>query len=480
MSITLRTLLDDPSLALKNLGSAAKTLDSAIAWVAVTELENPQPFLSGAELVLTTGARLNTAAAQRVFVRQVQRSGAVGIGFGTGLGHDSVPQALLAEANRWAVPVLEIPYQTPFLAIGKLVADALSTEHYAKLEGLLAAHQLLVQSLLSSSAGNGGGLASLLGTLRTMVGADVVLEQFHAQIFSSTPGSVPDDDHWLPVPVPTGKRDACTLWLRKPFRDNGVVDYAKSLVSVELANQVQRRQDSRQLAGQVLQDVLRGALPEADIAARLRGVQIDPSAKNLILLVTAPERKRSVLAGMVLPPAFDAGIAAVVEDELLVVLPASGLNAVSLAGKLSRYLHGAGIPASVGIGGAYAQANGLRWSYFEAREAAGRGLEVNEPERLSLTSLLLASEDVPMADMATETLGPLVQFDAEHGSELMLTLESYLQLNGSLAAVADSLSLHRNTVRYRLTQIAELTGFDPATTADRVQLWLALSVRRLS
>jgi purine catabolism regulator len=49
-----------------------------------------------------------------------------------------------------------------------------------------------------------------------------------------------------------------------------------------------------------------------------------------------------------------------------------------------------------------------------------------------------------------------------------------------VAAVAEELTLHRNTVRYRLAQITELTGYDPAVTADRVQLWLALAVARLS
>jgi purine catabolism regulator len=49
-----------------------------------------------------------------------------------------------------------------------------------------------------------------------------------------------------------------------------------------------------------------------------------------------------------------------------------------------------------------------------------------------------------------------------------------------VAAVAEALTLHRNTVRYRLAQITELTGYDPAQTQDRVQLWLALAVQRLS
>ena len=46
--------------------------------------------------------------------------------------------------------------------------------------------------------------------------------------------------------------------------------------------------------------------------------------------------------------------------------------------------------------------------------------------------------------------------------------------------MAEALTLHRNTVRYRLAQITELTGYDPAQTSDRVQLWLALAVQRLS
>ena len=81
--------------------------------------------------------------------------------------------------------------------------------------------------------------------------------------------------------------------------------------------------------------------------------------------------------------------------------------------------------------------------------------------------------------MANESLNPLRTFDAAHGAELMATLESYLNNNGSVAAVAEDLTLHRNTVRYRLAQITELTGYDPAQTPDRVQLWLALAVQRL-
>ncbi|WP_125616878.1 helix-turn-helix domain-containing protein [Specibacter cremeus] len=478
MALTLADLVVNPALNLKSLGSNRTPLTASIDWVAVTELDNPQPFLSGGELVLTTGARLVTVDAQRSFVRQIRRAGAAGIGFGIGFEHDVVPPALVAESNRWGVPVVEVPYVTPFIVIGKLVADSRSADHYAKLERLLRQHQVLARALLS-----GGGLPALLHKLAGMTATDVAITQYGTELFSSTPHAMPDDD-WHAVALATGKRDASTLWLRKPFTDDGIVDYARGLIGIELNNLMQRRTTARHIAGQVLADIVHGTLEGADAAARLQNLQINPAAKNSVLLVQGTGTAFATLASMSLPHELEGAVAAVVNDgeahELAVVVPAQAGDPGALGRALSRQMTDVGITGSVGIGGAYSQANGLRWSYFEAREAASRGLDVNVPERLSLTSLLLASGDVPMADMAAEALGPLVAFDQAHGAELVHTLEAYLRLNGSVASVAEALTLHRNTVRYRLTQIAELTGYDPAVTADRVQLWLALAVRRLA
>ena len=47
MALTLAALLARPSLGLRLAGSATATLEQEIQWVAVTELENPAPFLTG-------------------------------------------------------------------------------------------------------------------------------------------------------------------------------------------------------------------------------------------------------------------------------------------------------------------------------------------------------------------------------------------------------------------------------------------------
>lgn len=475
MAISLAALLAVPSLKLAKAGLAETTWHQDILWVAVTEQEDPQRFLNGGELILTTGMRLRSAPEQRRFVRQVQRAGAVGIGFGIGLTHDAVPPALIAEANRWGLPVVEVPYETPFIAIGKLVADAQAADHVNKLERLIAGHQILARALLT-----GGGLAELLKHLGSMLRTDIVLTQFTAQLYNSAPGHpAPGTGGWSSFPIPTGRRDACTLWVRQPFEDSGIVGYAQNLISVELNNMVKQRQSQRALAGQVLEDVIHGTLETSEATRRLAGIGVNSTRRNVVLLAESAAHAKQ-LGTSSLPQQLQGAVSAVVGKDLVTVLPDDGSGASALARSFSDHLAEAGIHATIGIGGAYTKPNGLRWSYFEAREAASRGLPVNEPERLSLTSLLLASEDVPLADMANESLNPLRTFDAAHGAELMATLESYLNNNGSVAAVAEALTLHRNTVRYRLAQITELTGYDPAQTADRVQLWLALAVHRLT
>ena len=64
MAISLAALLAVHSLGLRKAGLAETTSHQDIHWVAVTEQEDPQRFLNGGELELTTGMRLRSAPAQ--------------------------------------------------------------------------------------------------------------------------------------------------------------------------------------------------------------------------------------------------------------------------------------------------------------------------------------------------------------------------------------------------------------------------------
>jgi len=265
------------------------------------------------------------------------------------------------------------------------------------------------------------------------------------------------------------------LCCRRPRRSAEVLPYAVSLVGLELARRQAELAGKRRLAGQVLEDLVRGTIGGAEAERRLAPFGIRPADEHALLVATAGSdlRKRLVAS-----PPMSGATTAVLEDCLIAVLE-PGQSTREAALLLQDYLNRHGSDVRVGIGGWYAGMTGLRWSYYEAHEAMNRGPGINEREQMSLSGLLVASEDVPLRDLAQEMLRPLRDFDAAHAGSLIATLRAYLDADGSVAAVATRLIVHRNTVRYRLEQIERLTGRSLARTADRVQLWLALSASEL-
>jgi PucR family transcriptional regulator, purine catabolism regulatory protein len=79
-----------------------------------------------------------------------------------------------------------------------------------------------------------------------------------------------------------------------------------------------------------------------------------------------------------------------------------------------------------------------------------------------------------------EVLGELEEYDARRGTELLATLDAYLSSGGSLAEAAAKLNVHRNTLSYRISRIAELSGRDLANPRDHLLLRVALLCRDLA
>lgn len=69
---------------------------------------------------------------------------------------------------------------------------------------------------------------------------------------------------------------------------------------------------------------------------------------------------------------------------------------------------------------------------------------------------------------------------ADAGGDLLVTLRSYLDHGGVLEATARALFVHPNTVRYRLTRVAELTGLHATDPRERWTLHVGLVVGRLA
>ena len=136
---------------------------------------------------------------------------------------------------------------------------------------------------------------------------------------------------------------------------------------------------------------------------------------------------------------------------------------------------GAGDPdaggAVAGIGRALAQAR-------QAREVAvllGGGVHLVDAAGLGSVDLLLATAPaLARRAFRASLLTPLLDYDADHGTELVRTLRVFLDCSGSWTKAAEAMFVHVNSLRYRMRRVEELTGLDLGSLADQAALLLAL------
>ncbi|MEU9370251.1 helix-turn-helix domain-containing protein [Streptomyces avermitilis] len=78
-----------------------------------------------------------------------------------------------------------------------------------------------------------------------------------------------------------------------------------------------------------------------------------------------------------------------------------------------------------------------------------------------------------------EWLGQLIDYDSRHHTAMVETLSRYFDCGGNYDETADSLAIHRSTLRYRLQRIRDISGNDLATVEDRLNLQVATRVWKI-
>jgi DNA-binding PucR family transcriptional regulator len=92
---------------------------------------------------------------------------------------------------------------------------------------------------------------------------------------------------------------------------------------------------------------------------------------------------------------------------------------------------------------------------------------------------VLASHPEEVQLFYEATIAPMVRYDDQYRTELIRTLQAYLDANCNMNATASAIFAHRHTIAYRLDRIRELTGLDPTISEDRERLGLSLKIHRL-
>ena len=108
-------------------------------------------------------------------------------------------------------------------------------------------------------------------------------------------------------------------------------------------------------------------------------------------------------------------------------------------------------------------------------------LALNFEETGAYRLLLSSMTDNPaeLRSFHEETVAPLLAYDEQYETELVRTLETFLDENGNVAQTAQRLFTHRHTIRYRLERVKELTELDVSSTDGRERLGLGLKAMRV-
>ncbi|MGW0521562.1 PucR family transcriptional regulator [Crossiella sp. NPDC003009] len=161
----------------------------------------------------------------------------------------------------------------------------------------------------------------------------------------------------------------------------------------------------------------------------------------------------------------------------IVLLPPSG-SPEQLCAHLAGHTR-----ARVGVSAEYHQIEatpGARHAAGLARAAVGtRGPGVLRHDQAPVPILLASAPEAARA-VAQAALGPVLDLPARDRELVLETLRVWLAHDGATSAAAAELHCHRNTVRYRLRRLEELTGLALTSPKALSQLHLALEALRLS
>jgi carbohydrate diacid regulator len=158
------------------------------------------------------------------------------------------------------------------------------------------------------------------------------------------------------------------------------------------------------------------------------------------------------------------------------------LSALKRAGTalLGRIRRDTGANINIGIGRYHPGILGLGRSYQDARAALllGRHFhgsnQVHCLDGLGIAAFIGVADERTKVDLARHLLSPL-----DHEPELIETLDTFFAADCGPSTTACQLSIHRNTLNYRLDKITSLTGLDPRCFDAAVQIRLALLLRSL-
>ncbi|MGB8402525.1 MAG: PucR family transcriptional regulator [Mycobacterium sp.] len=503
----MRWVLDQSDLHLRLLAGAAG-VGREVNLVLTTELANPAEWLSGGELVLTTGIGLPAGVSgRRRYLQLLAQSGVAAVGFGTGLTFDAVPDELVAGAEEFGLALIEVPLRTPFAAVVQRVSSRIAALQYDAVLRASRAQPRITRAVVGDGP---RGVAAELG--RALKAGIVVLDPLGTVIASHPanlsvttinlvrdsvePGTasgvrvLADGTAVTQQDIRVGGRSHGVLAVVSPTAlspvDQVLLGHANSLLALDFEKPVRLREAQRGLNEQAFGLLLTGehdlgpawaqVAHASDGKGRVRVLVVDMDAdvdskKSVRRVHTALVRALEAAGHQVFVHSSDMRLTVLVPGTETVDSAAALLAGIDRSARKSIRSGLSGVQPLARLADSAANA-GL------AASVAERGGVPLEFAALAGSALLSFGEsrEVLIA-LGGAVLGPVVEHDARHGTGLLTALRAYLEANGHWESAAAAIGVHRHTMRKRIETVEALLGVDLAVARVRAELLLAILAR---
>ncbi|WP_233858343.1 PucR family transcriptional regulator [Paraburkholderia sp. HD33-4] len=469
--ITVQELLDTKSLKLAGLAGLSGLMRT-ITWAHAVDLPDPWRWITAGNLVMTTGAGLpRNASDQIAWLEKLAQSNASALVVARRADAPELSPEMLETADRLMFPVLAGSFELEFVQLSKHVIESVLQ---AQRDRFRASEQLFetYASALRDVPDMAGRLTVLSDRLR--LGLAIEDARSGSIIVSSSPLPASDETNAVFVErVAIGGRARANLVIYRrdaeALQDPLLVRSLLGLLEIELERMMIDRDNLRKEGAALLRSLLKG---EAEFSFRpmleRRGL-----TGTLVVLAVCPGKHGpwSVTEIHHAPP-LHARPPLLLDDDVLLAL------AQDHADTLECFRLDLGEGAVLGISGPVTEAAGFRESVRQARLALAQAREVGtgvvrygEIETGYITMPRSLEE---ASALVGRYLGPVIEYDRVHGSELLATLTRFLENDGNWKSTAFDLAIHRQTLVYRLKQIEQLIGVKPTTTDGITRLWLAV------
>ena len=276
-----------------------------------------------------------------------------------------------------------------------------------------------------------------------------------------------------------------------PVEGDDVLRAAALAALAEAAVDEAREEGESRVRAGLIEELRRHSLPGPTVAARAARAGCD-LARGAIVLVAETKSASTSHAAALVESEYEGPLTHLADGRLYAILPARGGDdaperTLEAAGRIAQRLRKHGQAA---VSSFYPDPAELHGAIREAElvlevitrepqvaEALDEGIAASGVYRLLFRALI--SDPAEVRSFYTDTVEPLVRYDAQYRSDLMGTLEEYLASDCNMNATARTIFTHRHTVAYRLDRVRELTGLDPQISEDRERLGLGIKAYRI-